>query len=587
MPGDLHKLWRARDPKQYHVEYGYSCMGYEIAGALGVKLAAPDREVFALVGDGSYLMMAQEIVTAVPEGIKLNRRARAEPRLRLDRRAVGVARLAALRHQLPLPRRGDRRCSTARTLPVDLAANAESLGADVHPRRDDRGPPRRRSPQARGVGPAPPSSTSRPTRSPRCRRSESWWDVPVAEVAALDSTNRPARPTTAHKARASERRSTRPGGTQRREDHQALDRRQARRPGTSDPHEPGLEPGHRRAAGRGAAGQRRRRRRRRAAAAAAFETWSQSSLSQRTKVLFAFRELVNARIQRASPSSSPTSTARCSPTRAARCSAAWRSSSSPAASRRCSRASYSDQVSTGVDVFSFRQPLGRRRRHHAVQLPGHGADVDAPGGHRLRQHVRAQAQRARPVAPRMLRRRAVGRGRAARRRVQRRARRQGGRRRAARPPATSRRSRSSAPRRSPATSTSAAPRTASACRPSAAPRTTRSSCPTPTSTSPPTTSSPPRSARPASAAWRSPRRSPSAARPTSWSTRSARRPAPTKVGPGRDADSEMGPVITAAARDRIVGLIGTGAEQGADARRRRPRPHGRRATRTASSSARP
>ncbi|HEU4425348.1 MAG TPA: 3D-(3,5/4)-trihydroxycyclohexane-1,2-dione acylhydrolase (decyclizing), partial [Pilimelia sp.] len=71
MPGDLHKLWRATDPKQYHVEYGYSCMGYEIAGGLGVKLADPSREVFVLVGDGSYLMMAQELVTAVAEGVKL------------------------------------------------------------------------------------------------------------------------------------------------------------------------------------------------------------------------------------------------------------------------------------------------------------------------------------------------------------------------------------------------------------------------------------------------------------------------------------------------------------------------------------
>ena len=71
MPGDLHKLWRTRDPKGYHVEYGYSTMGYEIAGGLGVKMAAPDREVFVMVGDGSYLMMAQEIVTAVAEGIKL------------------------------------------------------------------------------------------------------------------------------------------------------------------------------------------------------------------------------------------------------------------------------------------------------------------------------------------------------------------------------------------------------------------------------------------------------------------------------------------------------------------------------------
>jgi 3D-(3,5/4)-trihydroxycyclohexane-1,2-dione acylhydrolase (decyclizing) len=72
MPGDLHKLWRTRDPKGYHVEYGYSCMGYEIAGGLGIKMADPDREVFVMVGDGSYLMMAQEIVTAVQEDIKPN-----------------------------------------------------------------------------------------------------------------------------------------------------------------------------------------------------------------------------------------------------------------------------------------------------------------------------------------------------------------------------------------------------------------------------------------------------------------------------------------------------------------------------------
>ena len=65
MPGDLHKLWRTRDPKGYHVEYGYSCMGYEIAGGLGVKLAAPEREVYVLVGDGSYLMLPGELVTAV------------------------------------------------------------------------------------------------------------------------------------------------------------------------------------------------------------------------------------------------------------------------------------------------------------------------------------------------------------------------------------------------------------------------------------------------------------------------------------------------------------------------------------------
>ena len=71
MPGDLHKLWRTRDPKGYHVEYGYSCMGYEVAGGLGVRLACPDRDVFVMVGDGSYLMMATELATAVQEGIKI------------------------------------------------------------------------------------------------------------------------------------------------------------------------------------------------------------------------------------------------------------------------------------------------------------------------------------------------------------------------------------------------------------------------------------------------------------------------------------------------------------------------------------
>ncbi|MCZ9338822.1 thiamine pyrophosphate-dependent enzyme, partial [Streptomyces sp. TRM76130] len=63
MPGDLQQLWRARDPKAYHVEYAYSCMGYEVAAGVGAKLADPSREVVVLVGDGSYLMMAQEIVT--------------------------------------------------------------------------------------------------------------------------------------------------------------------------------------------------------------------------------------------------------------------------------------------------------------------------------------------------------------------------------------------------------------------------------------------------------------------------------------------------------------------------------------------
>ena len=139
MPGDLHKLWRTRDPKGYHVEYGYSCMGYEIAGALGVKMAAPDREVFVMVGDGSYLMMAQEIVTAVAGGHQAQHRPGPEPRLRVDRRAVGGARLAALRHASTATAARDE------TLPVDLGRQRRvSLGARVlvHARRSRSSRPR-------------------------------------------------------------------------------------------------------------------------------------------------------------------------------------------------------------------------------------------------------------------------------------------------------------------------------------------------------------------------------------------------------------------------------------------------------------
>ena len=116
-PGELHKLWRARDPKQYHVEYGYSCMGYEIAGGLGVKLAAREREVFVLVGDGSYLMMPSEIVTARELGAKLTI-------VLVDNKGYGS--IGALSRSLDLDEFG-----TKRDVPVDLATNAESLGATV------------------------------------------------------------------------------------------------------------------------------------------------------------------------------------------------------------------------------------------------------------------------------------------------------------------------------------------------------------------------------------------------------------------------------------------------------------------------
>ena len=134
-PGDLHKLWRARDPagKGYHVEYGYSCMGYEIPGGIGVKLAAPEREVFVMVGDGSYLMLPGELVTAVAQRRADRDRARRQPRLRVDRRAVAVGRVLGFGTLYRFADNGSVPLDPVRprSLPIDLAANAESLGARV------------------------------------------------------------------------------------------------------------------------------------------------------------------------------------------------------------------------------------------------------------------------------------------------------------------------------------------------------------------------------------------------------------------------------------------------------------------------
>ncbi len=101
-PGDLHKLWRTRDPKGYHLEYGYSTMGYEIAGGLGIKMADPSREVYVLVGDGSYLMMAQEIVTSIQEGLQAQRHHFGQPRVFQHRRAQSIVWQRRLRHGVPL-----------------------------------------------------------------------------------------------------------------------------------------------------------------------------------------------------------------------------------------------------------------------------------------------------------------------------------------------------------------------------------------------------------------------------------------------------------------------------------------------------
>jgi 3D-(3,5/4)-trihydroxycyclohexane-1,2-dione acylhydrolase (decyclizing) len=135
MPGELHKLWRTRDPKGYHVEYGYSTMGYEIAGGLGVKLADAGREVYVLVGDGSYLMMAQELVTSIQERAKLtvvlvdNQGFSSIGGLSRSKGTAGFG--TRYRYRTDGSLGDDSRHTDGEPLPVDLALNAQGLGAHV------------------------------------------------------------------------------------------------------------------------------------------------------------------------------------------------------------------------------------------------------------------------------------------------------------------------------------------------------------------------------------------------------------------------------------------------------------------------
>jgi 3D-(3,5/4)-trihydroxycyclohexane-1,2-dione acylhydrolase (decyclizing) len=198
MPGDLQMLWRVQDVKQYHVEYAFSCMGYEIAGALGVKMAAPEREVYALVGDGSYLMMAQEIVTAVSEGIKL---------VVVIVQNHGFSSIGSLSESLGSQRFGtsyryrnaDSGLLNGDKLPIDLAANAESLGAEVI-RATGMDEFRDALERVKGIPHTVAIHIETDPLAP-APSSESWWDVPVSQVSELDSTQAAAKTYEGHKAR--------------------------------------------------------------------------------------------------------------------------------------------------------------------------------------------------------------------------------------------------------------------------------------------------------------------------------------------------------------------------------------------------
>ncbi|MFH8986746.1 3D-(3,5/4)-trihydroxycyclohexane-1,2-dione acylhydrolase (decyclizing) [Streptomyces sp. NPDC017940] len=182
LPGDLHKLWRARSPQQYHVEYGYSCMGYEIPAAIGVSLAAPERPVWALVGDGTYLMMPTEIVTAVQEDIPVKvviLQNHGYASIGGLSESVGGERFGtAYRHRAP---DGG---YTGTPLPVDLAANAASLGLPVTRAKTVRELRAALREAREADGPTcvyVETETADTVSGPP--PAQAWWDVPVAETA--------------------------------------------------------------------------------------------------------------------------------------------------------------------------------------------------------------------------------------------------------------------------------------------------------------------------------------------------------------------------------------------------------------------
>jgi 3D-(3,5/4)-trihydroxycyclohexane-1,2-dione acylhydrolase (decyclizing) len=183
-PGDLHKLWRTRAPNGYHMEYGYSCMGYEIPGAMGAKLADPSREVIAFVGDGTYLMMPTEIVTAVQEGIKIIV-------VLVDNH--GFASIGGLSRSLGQGGFGTRyRARDGKTdqldgevIDVDFVANARSLGA--HAVKAGNLAEFRTALENAKKSERTSVIVIETDASVGVPNYESWWDVAVAEVSATES----------------------------------------------------------------------------------------------------------------------------------------------------------------------------------------------------------------------------------------------------------------------------------------------------------------------------------------------------------------------------------------------------------------
>jgi len=186
LPGDLHKLWRTIDPKGFHLEYGYSTMGYECAAGIGAKMACPDREIFVMVGDGNYLMMNNEIVTAIQEGIKVTI-------VLLNNNGFGS--IGALSESIGSKRFGtkyryrDQKTGqlTGETLPVNLAQNARSLGANVIEATDI-------DSLKQALTKAKEQSVTTvitiETDLIKGVQGYAWWEVAVAEVSEIDTVKR-------------------------------------------------------------------------------------------------------------------------------------------------------------------------------------------------------------------------------------------------------------------------------------------------------------------------------------------------------------------------------------------------------------
>ncbi len=182
LPGDLHKTWRAAGPHSYHMEYGYSTMGYEVAGGLGVAMAEPERRVYVMLGDGSYLMLANEIATAYQEGISMTIVLLDNHGYRCIRNLSGACGGDNPFNDFRV-RDHASGTFTGEVLPIDYAANAASLGASVL-RADTPAELKAALATASTIKGRPVAIVVEVNPEPAVPDYDSWWDVPVAEVSS-------------------------------------------------------------------------------------------------------------------------------------------------------------------------------------------------------------------------------------------------------------------------------------------------------------------------------------------------------------------------------------------------------------------